>query len=207
MLGFLKRSPAGLRQTHRALDNLANAVRRIDRQRDTHGVLLRFRPMLADMHQELDVYQTMVSQGEGFRIAAKGFYSRLTSFAAEIKIVEKELKAKRGLINPRKSPLEPLYGPLDKLRTAGKKLNGSETAFQRELIRLIRKSGVTPYSLAAFHSADPSYIYKFMSGERRKPSLESARRIATALLECSDKISEKDANHLMHTAGFPSLKR
>lgn len=206
MLDFLKRAPVGLRQTHRALDSLANAIERIDRQRDTHGVLPLFRPMLGDMRRELDVYQNMVSQGEDFRISARVFHSRLSSLAAEIKSAEIELEAKRGLISPRKSPLESLYGPLDKLRTAGKKLNGPETAFQRKLNELIRKSGVAPYSLAAVHHEDPSYIYKLMSGERRKPSRESARRLATALLECSDKISEEDANRLIRTAGFPSLK-
>ncbi len=163
--------------------------------------------MLGDMHRELDVYQNMVSKGEGFRIAARGFHSRLSSLAAEIKSAEIELRAKMGLINPRKSPLEFLYGPLYKLMTAGKKLNGPETAFQHELNRLIRKSGVARYSLPSFHHEDPSYIYKLMSGERRKPSRESARRIATALLECSHKISKKDADRLMRSAGYSPLKR
>ena len=66
MLSFLKRAPAGLRQTHRALDSLADAIERMDRQRGTRGILPLFRPMLGDMHQELDVYQKWCHKGKIF---------------------------------------------------------------------------------------------------------------------------------------------
>jgi len=163
--------------------------------------------MLGDMHRELDAYQTMVSHGEGLRVAADGFRSRLGLIVTEIRHTERDLRHQRGLIDPQRSLLESLYGPLDKLKTASKLLNGPETAFQRVLNELIRKRGVTTYALATFHNGDPSYIYKLLSGERRKPSRDSVTRIAIALTGCSPKISEKDANHLLQSAGYPPLKR
>lgn len=207
MLAFLKRSPKGLKQSRRAMAKLANAVRRLDRQRDTHGILHRLRPLLGDMHRELDAYETRVSEGEDPRTAASGFHSKLNLLATDIRQAERELWAARGLSHRSQSPLGPLYGPLDNLKTVSKQLNGPETDFQRELNELIRKSGVTPYALAAFHNSDPSFIYKLMNGERRKPARDSFTRIATALMGCSAKISEKDVNRLLHSAGYPPLRR
>ena len=207
MPAFLKKSPRGLKRTRRALDELAKAVRRLNERRDTHGILPRLRPMLGDINRELKAYETMVSEGEGFRVATRGFRFHLSLLSTEIKHAEMELKIGSGLTHPRRSPVESLYGPLEKLRNVSRQLDGLQTDFQHELNRLIRKSGVTLYALAALRNRDPSFIYKLMNGERRKPTRDSVTRIATSLMEFSSKISEKDANRLLHSAGYPPLKR
>ena len=207
MLKFLKRAPSGLKASRRALAELVDAVRLLDKQRNTHGILLWIGPILGMLNRELNEYENLVSRGENIRIAARGVPSLISMLATQIKHVEGDLIADSGLIRPRKLPLEPLNGPLEKLRTVSRRLRGPETDFQRVLNELIRKSGVTPYAISRVHDEDPSYIYKLMKGERIKPSRETVTRIALALMECSHKISKKDADRLMRSAGYPPLKR
>lgn len=206
-MAFFKRSPRGLRASHRALNELAHAIRRLDKQRDIRGVLTRLGPMLRDIKLELNSYESLVAKGEDLRTAAWGFRFRLGLLSTEIKDIERRLIVESGLIRPRRSPLEPLCGPLENLKTVGRQLNGPETEFQRELNKQVQKSGMTPYAIAAFHHQNPSYIYKLMKGDRQKPSRETVTEIATALTECSGKISEKDADRLLRSAGYPPLKR
>ena len=207
MLAFLKRSPKGLKLSRRALVELAIAIRRHARQRNTLWILPPLEEILGRMKRELDAYETRVSEGGGMPTAARGFHFWLSELETEFKYADRDLKAEGGLTPSSRSPLEPLYEPLEKLRAASRQLNGPETDFKRELNKQIKKSGVTPYAVAAYYDRDPGFIYKLMKGERRKPSRESVTRIATALMECSSKISEKDANRLMRTAGYPPLKR
>ena len=208
MLSFFRSSPRGLKRSRRALGDLANAIRRLDRQRDTRGILPRVRYRLGAINRELNSYETKVSEGEGKRAAAGGLCLGVSLLAYEIKQFEREIRAERELRHLSKSPFAPLYGPLENLKTVCRQLMyGPETAFQRLLNKLIRKSDVTPYALAIFLNGDPGFIYKLMKGERRKPSRDSVTRIATALMECSDKLSEKDANRLLHSAGYLPLKR
>ena len=207
MLALFRRSPKGLRATHRALDELAKAIRHLDKQRDTRRILTRLGPMLGDTKRELNAYESLVTKGEDLRTAAWGFRFRLGLLSTEIKKIERKLIVASGLIRPRRSPLELLCGPLENLKTVGRQLNGPETEFQRELNELIRKSGITPYALAASYGQDPSYLYKLMKGERRKPSRESVTEIAKALMECSATITAKDADRLLLSAGYPPLTR
>lgn len=207
-MSFLKRSPQGLKQSRRALNKLANAIGRLDRQRNSHGILTRFRPRLAAVNRELKSYETQLSEGEDKRVAAVWLRLHVGLLGDEIRFIEGEIKAEKGLSHLNRSPLSPLCAPLQNLKTMCRQLMyGPDTVLMRVLNELIRKSGVTPYAIAAVHAEDPSYIYKLMKGERRNPRRESVRRIATALMECSDRISEKDANRLMRSAGYPPLWR
>lgn len=159
------------------------------------------------INRELNEYENLVYRGENIRMAARGVPSLISMLATQIRHVEGDLIIDSGLIRPRKLPLEPLNGPLGKLRTVSRQLDGPETDFQHVLNELIRKSGVTAYAIAAVHNEDPSYIYKLMKGERRKPSRETVTKMAIALMECSHKISKKHADRLLRSAGYPPLKR
>lgn len=206
MLSFFNRSPSGLKASRRALNELAEGVRRLDRQRKSHGILSRLGPLLADMSRELHTYEKLVSRGEDHRTAAGGFRFSLGLLSTVLRDVERELIVESGLVHPRKSPLEQIYGRLESLRIVSRQLNGPETKFQRVLNELVRKSGVTAYAIAGFHGWDSSYLYKMMRGERGKPGRELVEMIATALMAYSPRISEKDANRLMQSAGYPPLK-
>ena len=83
--------------------------------------------MLGALNWELKAYETLASQGEGLRTAARGFNFSLSLLSAEIKHVERELRDESGLIHPRESPLEALHGPLQNLRTISRQLNGPES--------------------------------------------------------------------------------
>lgn len=207
-MSFLKRSPQGLKQSRRALNKLRDGIGRLDRQRNSHGILPRLRLRLAAINRELESYETQVSKGGDKRVAAVWLRLQVSLLGDEIRIIQGEIKAEKGRSHLNSSSLSSICGPLQNLNTTCRRLMyGPDTVLMRVLNELIRKSGVTPYAVAAVHYDDPSYLYKLMKGERRNPSRESVSRIATALMECSERISEKDANRLMRAAGFPPLKR
>ena len=92
MLFFFKRSPSGLKENRQALAELAKAIRILDRQRDTHGILTQLRGPLRDLHKELNSYETRVSRGEDNRESAEGFRTYLSLFSMEIRGLNHHLR-------------------------------------------------------------------------------------------------------------------
>ena len=101
-----------------------------------------------------------------------------------------------------RSPLKRVFDALDRLDDSINGLYGPPTEFQRLLRKLIEKSGASVYGLAKSASVDETYIRRWLSGERRRPSRRVAVNLAIGLTEYSAKISSRDAVRLIRAAGY-----
>ena len=104
--------------------------------------------------------------------------------------------------NPRKQ-IHSLQEKILALGSSLEKLYGIKTPFQKELEKLVKKSGLTRYRLGSVAFGEPSHLYKLLKGEKRNPARRTVEALCKALMDCSTAIKKKDANGLMKAAGFP----
>lgn len=118
----------------------------------------------------------------------------------EIGLVEHWRKSRR--FSWERSPLKRVFDALESLDDSINGLYGPQTEFQRRLRKLIEKSGLSIYRLAKSALVDETYVRRLVSGERRKPRERVVVNLALALIECSAKISSRDAERLIRAAGY-----
>ncbi len=119
--------------------------------------------------------------------------------------LERHLWERYPSLNPKRSPFPPLFERLDKLEDAILRLYGPPTKFQRQLKKLIKKSGITIFRLAKLSRVDETYIRRLLRGEKRNPGEGTVAALALGLREYSSKISVRDFNRLSKSAGYEPL--
>ena len=82
-----------------------------------------------------------------------------------------------------RSPLRRLFGELDRLDDVILALYGPTTKFQRQLRKLIERSGASVYMLARLAGVDETYVRRLVSGEKRNPSCGFVVALALVLKE------------------------
>jgi len=82
-----------------------------------------------------------------------------------------------------------------------------DTPFQKTLNKLMNKCKIPTYALAQVADVDPSYLQRLRNGERRRPGRDVVIRLATAMAEYSEVISDKDVRRLIESAGHTVPKR
>ena len=74
--------------------------------------------------------------------------------------------------------------------------------FTEAFLKLITKSGVTPYQIHQFTHLDQAYLSRLKSGERFNPSVETIMRISLALVSLSNgKIRQHHVEELFNSVG------
>ena len=79
-------------------------------------------------------------------------------------------------------------------------------SFRRQLGHLMDRCRLTAYGLGKETSIDPTFIYRLLSGERN-PSRSTVLNLAQALYEYSTVITQRDAERLIQSSGFPPPRR
>ena len=114
----------------------------------------------------------------------------------------------RGAFQDHRNPLH-LEKALSELEREIKNLKVPETKFQRQLRKMIGKSGLTVYGLAAMSGIHSSYLGRLLSGERGNPSCDVVQELTNALAESSNEITKQDMVSLVEFAGYslPKIHR
>ena len=98
--------------------------------------------------------------------------------------------------------LRALNKPLRKLYSAVRDLKESDTKFQGQLKKMLEKTGLTVYGLAAKSDVDPAYVRRLINGERRNPSRDVVATLGETLLGVSNEVTEQDVGRLLEAAGY-----
>ena len=73
--------------------------------------------------------------------------------------------------------------------------------FTEAFLKLITKSGVTPYQIHQFTHLDQAYLSRLKSGERNSPSPETIVKIGLAICHFNDKIKISEIEVLFKSVG------
>jgi hypothetical protein len=73
--------------------------------------------------------------------------------------------------------------------------------FTEAFLKLITKSGVTPYQIHQFTHLDQAYLSRLKSGEKNNPSPETIVKIGLAICHFNDKIKLSDIEVLLNSTG------
>ena len=76
-----------------------------------------------------------------------------------------------------------------------------ENNFTEAFLKLITKSGVTPYQIHQFTHLDQAYLSRLKSGEKNNPSPETIVKIGLAICHFNDKIKLSDIEVLLNSTG------
>ncbi len=148
---------------------------------------------LRPFEQEIGARANIISRTDGLR-----FWSK--AIRREVERVERWRKSRR--FSWEGSPLKRVFDAIESLEDSIDGLYGPPTEFQRRLRKMIEKSDISLYGLAKSAMVDESYVRRLVSGERRRPGERVAVNLALTLAEYSAKISSRDAERLIRTAGY-----
>ena len=93
---------------------------------------------------------------------------------------------------------------INELEAALRDIRRPETKFQRQLQKMLGKSGYNSYRLAVEAKVDPGYLWRLLNGERRNPGRDLVSVLGEALLDASSEVTAKDLDRLFKFAGFMS---
>ncbi len=94
-----------------------------------------------------------------------------------------------------------------RLRRDVERLKEPDTPFQKCLKKLMRRSRIPTYSLAQLADVNLRHLQRLRNGERRRPGRDLAVRLAAAMAENSQAISDKDVKKLIESAGYTVPRR
>ena len=80
-------------------------------------------------------------------------------------------------------------------------------SFSLTFSKLLKKTGVSYYSIAQYADIDQAYLSRLKNGEKTNPSPETIMRISLALARLSDKIHLADIELLFNSTGRSIISR
>ena len=206
-LKIFEKSPRScVRVIHRDFRIFARDVRRFNAPLKSNGVtsLDSFYFFSLDLlGQKLDDLKARVERSNELPELNRSILESSEYLKTGIQELDSSLAYEGLLKQQRVKQLGSLQHRITVINTTIRQLYERKSRFQKELGKLQKKSGLTPYGLGIRSGVDTSHVYKLLKGEKRHPTRETLERLCKGLRDHSyNKVRKKETDGLMKSAGF-----
>ena len=212
---FKKSKKDRRKRVHRILGEIMTFLRRLEsrRSRRTGGLSYTTGPLglpidlVPDLRDKVTVLKGRISLGSAIPQAHSDFLREYQKLLSEVRLRSTRPGSQSTVTRQDRALLRDLDKKINELETALRDIRRPETKFQRQLRKMIDKSGLTLYRLAYEAKMDSGYVWRLLNGERRNPGDDVIAALGEALLEASSEVTEKDLERLLKSAGFAPPKK